>query len=240
MHKIVIAGNLDKKDVVLEIGPGTGLLTEVLLANAGRVVAVEKDRELIGKLQEKFVKEIKAKKFLLIEADILDFDPKKYELKNYKLIANIPYYITGAIIRKFLEEENQPSQIVLLVQKEVAERIAREKKESLLSISVKAYGTPKYIATVPRGAFAPSPNVDSAILSIADISKNNFAGISEKHFFKVLHAGFAHKRKQLMGNLSGIYGKEKAFAALSSSNIAPVGRAEDLPVEKWFVLAGNL
>src|SRR6185312_3875994 len=140
-------------DVVLEIGPGRGVLTEKMLAQAKRVIAVEKDDELFVVLQEKFKKEIRNKELELVHADILDYLPEG----NYKLIANIPYNITGAILEKFLSEEHQPSLAVLLVQKEVAQRIvARDDKESILSISVKVYGEPKYIDTVKAGSFNPA------------------------------------------------------------------------------------
>ena len=175
-------------DLVLEIGPGMGVLTEALLQAGASVVAVEKDDLLIPVLEEKFEKEIKSGQLKLIHDDILNFDVSKVPfggselprgtLDTYKLVANIPYYITGQIIRIFLEAENQPESMTLLVQKEVAERIvARDEKESLLSLSVKAYGTPKYVEKVPRGAFAPAPNVDSAIIHISNISKNNFRKI---------------------------------------------------------------
>lgn len=206
VREIVGAGEIVKGETVLEIGPGTGILTRALLDAGAHVVAVEKDRELVELLKGEFVKEIKSKKLELVEGDILTspLAPLLGEGEGkaqYKLIANIPYYITGAIIRKFLDITNQPSMMVLLVQKEVAERIvSRDGKESILSVAVKAYGIPKIISKVPRGAFVPAPNVDSAVLQISNI-KHFGTQAQEKRFFEILHAGFAHKRKKLVSNL---------------------------------------
>jgi 16S rRNA (adenine1518-N6/adenine1519-N6)-dimethyltransferase len=224
-------------EAVLEIGPGEGALTRELLARGARVVAVEKDRRLIPVLQETFKKEIEEKRFELIEADALEFDPTG--LGAYKLVANIPYYITGALMEKFLSHRSQPTSAVLLVQKEVAERVAREEKESILSLSVKAYGEPKFIKAVPAGAFSPPPRVDSAILSIRDISRKNFSGgEQEKRFFGLVRAGFAHKRKLLRRNLEAVVG-ERAGECLSAAGIPQDARAEDVKLEQWLALSEN-
>jgi len=240
IKKIIDAADPTHDDLVLEIGPGDGILTKELLGFAGKVIAVEKDRRLISVLQKKFAGEITAGKLDLVEKDILEWDEKilSFYRHPYKLVANIPYYITGAILEKFLSSKVQPSCVVLMVQKEIAERIiARSKKESLLSLSVKAYGKPKITAKVPRGNFYPMPKVDSAILSIENISKNNFSSArAEKRFFEILRAGFAHKRKKLIRNLEivdgtnwkGIFKKEGL-----PENI----RAERVPLETWLRLA---
>lgn len=228
------AGEVTGEDIVLEVGPGKGALTEKLVAIAKKVIAVEKDDRLIEFLQDKFAVEIKIGKLEIVHGDILDF---KERGGSYKIIANIPYYITGLFLRKFLEEtDHQPERIVVMVQKEIAQRIVANKqtgqKESLLSISVKVYGTPKMVMKVDRENFSPAPNVDSAILLISDISKNFFIknNISEKNFFEILHAGFAHKRKILSSNLKGIVSPEKI--ALLPKNI----RAEDLKLTDWLTL----
>lgn len=186
IESIIDAGDVVAEDIILEVGPGRGVLTEKLLVFAAKVIAVEKDRELIPILEEKFKKEIKSDKLDLLEKDVLEFDPETlrfYDLP-YKVIANIPYYITGQFLRKFLETTYQPERMVLMLQKEVAERIvAKDKKESILSISVKAYGKPRYVETVKAGSFSPAPNVDSAILSIENISKEFFDSFSEAEFF---------------------------------------------------------
>jgi len=233
---IVRASGAKEHDTVLEIGPGEGTLTRGLLDTGAHVVSVEKDDRLISVLEEKFKNEIESGQFELIHADVLDFTlPKNF--KKFKIIANIPYYITGQIIRMFLESEHQPESMTLLVQKEVAERIVtRDSKESLLSLSVKVFGEPKYVRTVGRGAFSPQPNVDSAILHISGISKDKLAGVDETFFFKIIHAGFAHKRKQLLPNLSDAYPKNTLLEAFDQSDIDPKARAEDIPLQKWIEL----
>ncbi|HPS21496.1 MAG TPA: 16S rRNA (adenine(1518)-N(6)/adenine(1519)-N(6))-dimethyltransferase RsmA [Candidatus Paceibacterota bacterium] len=240
LNKIIEAGEISDQDIILEIGPGKGALTEKILEKVypfgtGLVIAVEKDRDLFALLSEKFSKEILAKKLILLESDILDFDIAKIiKNKKYKIIANIPYNITGAILKKFLTEKNQPELMVLMVQNEVAQRvIARDKKESILSISVKAYGEPKIITKVPARYFSPAPKVDSAVLLIKNISRNFFEEnkISEKNFWEVIHAGFAHKRKKLSNNLKNIIPKEK--------NLYLNNRAEELPLDDWLKLTKN-
>jgi len=151
---------------------------------------------------------------------------------GYVVAANIPYYITGEIIRQFLTAEKQPRAMALLIQKEVAQRITSE-KESILSLSVKAYGTPKIIAKVSRTHFSPPPSVDSAILAINNISKAFFDEITEEDFFRVIHAGFAQKRKMLANNLSSIVEKEKIAAVFEQTGIDAKARAEDVPLAKW-------
>ncbi|MEK7569086.1 MAG: 16S rRNA (adenine(1518)-N(6)/adenine(1519)-N(6))-dimethyltransferase RsmA [Patescibacteria group bacterium] len=238
----------DFGDMVLEIGPGKGFLTGELLASGARVVAVEKDDRMIPLLSEKFADEITRGQFTLIHGDILKFDPKTYKLKpnSYKLIANIPFYLTGHIIRTFLEAESKPERMILMVQKEVATRIvARTKKpfdsaqgkESILSIAVKAYGTPKLIKKVPARYFTPAPKVDSAILAITNISGKNFPDKNaEKVFFEIVRAGFAHKRKILAGNLKEIYGG-RTSEILREAGIAENARAENLSLDQWLSLA---
>jgi 16S rRNA (adenine1518-N6/adenine1519-N6)-dimethyltransferase len=216
-------------DTVLEIGPGTGMLTKELLKLASRVVAVEADHELYEKLRGELAPEIETGKLSLVAGDIRTFDLASLP-EQYLLVANIPYYLTGEIFKMFLAAEHQPRAMTLLVQKEVAERIAREKKESILSLSIKAYGMPKYEFTVPRGAFIPAPNVDSAVVSIRDISRRHFKSRAEEQkFFDIVRAGFAHKRKFVRNNL--------AEAGFDAGAILEKARAEDLPLETWLTLA---
>ncbi len=239
---IVSAGKVLDKDIVLEIGPGEGVMTENLLKKAGKVIVVEKDHRLIPLLHEKFINEINENKLVLIESDILEIETEKLPLgNNYKVIANIPYYITGQIIRKFLEAKNKPVSMTLLVQKEVAERIvARDKKESLLSLSVKVFGEPKIIRTVGRGAFTPSPNVDSAVINIENISDIKLHGLNIEDYFKVLHSGFAHKRKQLLPNLSNDFEKENVQNVFEKLHLDPKVRAEDLDLKTWVKISNEL
>lgn len=238
---IIKTSTIKKGDVVLEIGPGKGILTSALIKAGAEVICVEKDRDLIPLLKEKFHKEIKLKKLKIIEGDIILTDIEKILKGKYKLVANIPYYITGQIIRKFLETKNKPRDIVLLVQKEVAERIvAKNKKENILSISVKLYGKPFYIRTVSKGSFFPKPKVDSAILHIKDISPEVSKDINEKNFFEILHLGFAHKRKQLLPNLARAFSKEKVAKVFYEINIDPKTRAENISLENWIDLSRKL
>ena len=162
-------------------------------------------------------------------------------LRNYKLIANIPYNITGAILKKFLTEKNQPSMLVLMVQNEVAKRIvARDGKESILSISVKAYGNPKLEMKVPARYFSPAPKVDSAIISIKNISRNFFIEnkVHEDIFWEIIHAGFAHKRKKLSSNLKKIL-KLNIKTQKKYEETLKDKRAEDLSLTDWVLLTKN-
>ncbi|MGI9118386.1 MAG: 16S rRNA (adenine(1518)-N(6)/adenine(1519)-N(6))-dimethyltransferase RsmA [Minisyncoccia bacterium] len=254
LAEILHAGSVSKGDTILEIGPGKGALTEKLLSTGAHVVAIEKDQDLVPLLSEKFTNEIKKGLFNLIEGDILEFDVEKIKKetppqpspyqgrehsKGYKLIANIPYNITGAIIRMFLESTKQPSLMVLLVQKEVAVRIARDKKESILSLSVKAYGTPTYVSTVSKRYFNPAPKVDSAIIAILNINRNKFVSHThETEFFKLIKTAFAHKRKQLAGNLKdGGYSEQWVQQVFLEHNIPKNIRAEDIHIETWLSMS---
>ena len=229
-ERIVLAAHLSPNDTVFEIGPGTGMLTRELLTYA-RVIDIETDKDLSAHIKENFVGDIASQKLTLIEGSVQDFDPAQLP-KGYKVVANIPYYLTGDIMRKFLSAENQPSAMTLLVQKEVAVRIARAKKESILSLSVKAYGTPKYEFTVPKGAFVPAPKVDSAVLTIQNISRTHFpTKQAEERFFEVIRAGFAHKRKFLSSNL-------KSVGIRLSPDMQKV-RAEDLSLSDWLQISAQ-
>jgi 16S rRNA (adenine1518-N6/adenine1519-N6)-dimethyltransferase len=244
LSKIASSAELSEKDLVLEIGPGKGALTDKLLESGARVLAIEKDRDLIPILEEKFQKEIFNKKLQVLEADVLKFEPKKHGLLGgkYKIVANIPYYITGAIFEKFLDGEQKPSVIVLVVQKEVAERAcSKDGKESILSISVKVYGDPKMVAKIPARYFSPEPKVDSAILCVKNI-KNPFKNKAEKEkFFKILKAGFSSKRKVLKNNLQKAgFSKEILEKAWQELSLSPQIRAEKVTLSDWLYFAKNL
>jgi len=236
------AANIQPEDTVLEIGPGKGILTRALLSRGARIVAVEKDPELVTVLTTSLHNEIQNGTLTLINADIRDVSPERLGLKKggYVLAANIPYYITGEIIRTFLSRDAQPHTIALLVQKEVAERIARSPKESLLSLSVKAYGSPRYVQTVKRGSFSPPPSVDSAVITITNISRSKFEGISEDAFFEILHAAFAAKRKLLISNLARAFAKDAVLKACAECGVQENARAEDVHIETWMCLVKHL
>jgi 16S rRNA (adenine1518-N6/adenine1519-N6)-dimethyltransferase len=238
LRQIIEAGEISHDDIILEIGPGKGALTKKLLAEvvfkkAKCVIAIEKDIMLLSGLKHTLAAEITEGTLILIEGDILELDIEKVIGKqNYKIIANIPYNITGAILKKFLTAPHQPTDMVLMVQHEVAKRIlARDGKESILSISVKAYGAPKMVMKVPARYFSPSPKVDSAIIAIKNISRKTFTSHNEEKFWGIIHAGFAHKRKRLLGNLKGIVAPEK------SAGLPKDIRAENLTLEDWLSLS---
>mgnify|MGYP000930156864 CR=1 FL=1 len=235
---MVHAGKISPENIVLEVGPGKGALTSKLLETGVHVVAVEKDDRAVPFLQEKFAVEIKNGQLEIIHADVLEISLEDF--KNYIVIANIPYYITGEFMRKFLETKNQPTRIVVMVQKEVAKRIVDE-KQSILSLSVKAYGEPKYLTSVSRKLFRPMPNVDSAVIVIENISKKFFeeSKIDEKTYFEIIKAGFAHKRKVLVNNLEQKIPKEKLLKLFTDNDIPQTVRAEDLSPEMWKRIVGN-
>lgn len=198
---------------------------------------------MISYLREKFSEEVVSKKLILIHDDILSFNPSAHSLgpRAYKLIGSIPYYITGNFLRIFLSVVKQPKTITLIIQKEVAERIVvKNKKESILSISIKAYGVPRYIQTLSRKLFSPEPKVDSAIVIIENISRAFFSDISEELFFKLVRTGFGSKRKKVISNIKKQFPKidwKKVFARL---HISPNTRAENLTLEQWHSLTKNL
>ncbi len=239
---MVSAANITKTDIVLEIGPGKGALTTELLATGARVIAVEKDDRLIPVLQETFKNQAKNGQFTLIHGDALELDLKKLGLKagKWKLVANIPYYITGLLIRNYLETENQPASMTILVQKEVAERVvARDGRESILSLSVKVFGDPKYGGTVSKRYFSPAPKVDSAILTVNNIT-HKLKPAQEKAFFEVVKEGLAHKRKTLVHNLGKHYGSDRVRGALAALGLNEKARGEELSIDLWMKLVAVL
>jgi len=236
VKKIVASAHIEKDEIVLEVGPGKGILTKALLEAGAQVIAIEKDHRLIPELLETFQKEISEKRFTLIEGDILELFPgdiPSITQGNYKVVANIPYYISGALLRIFLESVCQPNSMVLMLQKEVARRIvARDGKESILSISVKAYGVPKYIDTVKKEQFKPIPKVDSAILAVEHISRDFFTHITQKYFFTVLKTAFGQKRKTIGNTLRKVFA-EKTENILTSAGLTKNVRPEDLTLVDW-------
>ena len=228
---IAEAAELSNDDVVLEIGPGLGTLTSRLLARAQRVVAVEFDRDLAHKLPGQFP----GKNLEVINEDILQFDLNQLP-KGYKVVANVPYYITSKIVEKLMTAENKPSLAVLLVQKEVAERIAAEPGEmSILAVSAQLFAEAELDIEVPRQFFTPPPKVDSQVVVLRTRTEPLVASEDQKDFFRVVKAGFSAKRKKLRSSLSGGLGVSKASAEqlLKKANISPDVRAEDLAIDDW-------
>ncbi|MEO8637912.1 MAG: 16S rRNA (adenine(1518)-N(6)/adenine(1519)-N(6))-dimethyltransferase RsmA [Candidatus Taylorbacteria bacterium] len=234
LRTIIGAAELEAGETVLEVGPGRGALTEGLLDSGAHVIAVEKDDRMMEFLKDKFSNEVGTGQLILVNEDILKFNPSSFKLtaNSYKLIANLPYYITGIFLRTFLSCDNQPSRMVLMLQKEVAKRIvAQDKKESILSISVKAYGIPKYVMTVQKKYFSPVPNVDSAILQIDSISKTFFIDIDEDNFFSVIKKAFSQKRKKVISNID--YPKDRLEKIFTDLGLNLNSRAEDLSLSDW-------
>lgn len=241
------AADIQTGEVVIEIGPGTGVLTQELLKRGARVIALEADERAIAVLQTTFTQEIENNTLTLVHTDARHLDVSHIEGiadGGFKVVANIPYYLSGLLFRVFLQSSIQPKTLVYLVQKEVAKRIcsslSRGEKESLLSLSVKAYGKPSYVTTVSRGHFAPPPKVDSGIVVVRNISRDNFKDLDEATFFKLLHLGFGQKRKQLLGNLSKEYDREALTHIFSTLSLPLATRAEDVSLETWLLLCKEI
>ena len=228
---IAEAAELTGDDVVLEIGPGLGTLTSRLLARANSVTAVEFDADLARKLPGQFP----GKKLTVVNQDILQFDLNQLT-KNYKVVANVPYYITSKIVEKLMTAENKPSIAVLLVQKEVAERIAAEAGNmSILSVSVQIFAEAELDIEVPRQFFTPPPKVDSQVVILRTRNNPLITPEDQRDFFRIVKAGFSAKRKKLRSSLSGGLGIDKSSVEelLKNAGISPDARAEDLAIEDW-------
>jgi 16S rRNA (adenine1518-N6/adenine1519-N6)-dimethyltransferase len=223
---------------VIEVGPGLGILTETLAAQAGKVIAIELDNNLAEILKTHFSV---SNKVTVINEDILKINPADIlgEQTEYKVVANLPYYITSVVIRHFLEAPVKPDTMVLMVQKEVAKQITAQPGEmSLLSVSVQLYGKPTLVGTVGAGCFYPAPKVDSAILKIDVYPKPIVATEDITGFFDIVRAGFSANRKQLPNSLSnGLkVPKTDVIPLLEQAGIDPKRRAETLTIDEWGVL----
>ena len=232
----IVADSLDvpPRTAIVEIGPGRGVLTRHLLNRERAVIAVEKDPHLVEVLNDSFADEIAEKRLILISGDARSDDwTDAVRSMKYVVIANIPFYITGSFVRKILSRENPPSAMSLVVQKEVAERIAaRNGKESLLSLSVKLFGTPSYRMKIPRSAFRPVPAVDSALISITDIRKPPQS--VQDVFFSVIHTAFSEKRKTVLKKFAHDEGIQRI---LVDCGVVENSRAEDVPFSAWLAVA---
>lgn len=231
LEEIANYAELQKDETVLEIGPGLGTLTSRLLKRARRVVAVELDRALAENLPKQFP----GKDLVVVNEDILKFDLTTLPT-GYKVVANIPYYLTSLIIQKLLTNSHQPQLIVLLVQKEVAERlVAIKQKHSLLSISVQVRAEVELGVVVPASLFTPPPKVDSQVVILRPRSQSLIAELDEERFFRLVRAGFSKKRQKIKTSLATGLGlsKDTIIKALLESGINPDCRAENLTISDW-------
>jgi 16S rRNA (adenine1518-N6/adenine1519-N6)-dimethyltransferase len=229
LRKIITAANLSKKDIVLEIGPGLGILTTELAKQVKQVIAVEKDKRLCNALAHILTVQ-DVQNVQIVNQDILD---TKYKIPDtkYKLVANLPYYITSPVIRKFLETKHRPKSMILMVQKEVAQRIiAKPPKMNLLAVAVQFYAKSEIVAYVNKKSFWPQPKVDSAIIKIVPNVEFKKSCIDTKKFFKIVKAGFSSKRKMLKNNL------KIEESMLEKLGINPQARAENLFIKEWLKL----
>ena len=230
-QKILNAAEITNNDLVLEIGPGRGVLTEELRKKANRLIAVEKDHRLITDLKNMFREFSNVE---IIEGDVLKFNPYSIFHIPYKIVANIPYYITSHLLKTIFEKWPVPKVIVLMVQKEVAQRItAKPPHMNLLALSVQFFAEPKIISYVSRGSFRPIPKVDSAIIRLTPKHEiwNIEYGIKDR-FFKLIKTAFAGKRKQLKNTIG--------IEVLKNTGIKPESRPEELSLGDWLKLASEI
>jgi 16S rRNA (adenine1518-N6/adenine1519-N6)-dimethyltransferase len=237
LHQVIDAANVTSQDVVLEIGSGLGSLTRCLAVIAHTVVAVEVDSSLIPVLKQVIAQ---FSNVHVIEGDILSLDPAQLVSQSqYLVVANIPYYITSALIRHLLEASLQPRRLVLTIQQEVAKRICATPGDmSLLALSVQVYGHPEIIAHIPAGAFYPPPKVDSAIIRIDLFPSPLIPSAMLDAFFRLIKAGFSQKRKTLRNSLAGglRLSPPVVEALLYNAHIDPMRRAETLSLPEWHQL----
>jgi 16S rRNA (adenine1518-N6/adenine1519-N6)-dimethyltransferase len=232
LQQIVSAAELGTDDCVLEIGPGLGSLTRPLALAARTVIAVELDRSLFAPLKKVLYP---YKNVRLVQGDILELDPSALvDAPGYVVVANIPYYITSAVIRHLLERSPRPRRIVLTVQKEVAARICAAPGDmSLLALSVQVYGKPSIVAHIPAESFYPVPGVDSAVVRMDIYPEPVIPSARLETFFRLAKAGFGQKRKTLRNSLASMLGREAAESLLAEVGIDPMRRAETLNLEEW-------
>jgi len=235
---MVEVADLKENDTVLEVGPGLGILTKEIAKKNCRVLAIEKDKNLIPIFKKKFKSN---KNIEIINEDILKFQTTNYQLltTNYKIIANLPFYLTSRFLRVFLEEKNKPSVMVLLMQKEVADRIVRtNKNRSILSVSSELYSNAQIIRQVSSKSFYPKPDVDCAVIKF-DVFKELKYDIKDiKLFFRIVRAGFSARRKQIHNNLSNglLISSDDAKNILKKANIDSTRRAQTVSLEEWYKL----
>jgi 16S rRNA (adenine1518-N6/adenine1519-N6)-dimethyltransferase len=235
LDKIVSAAELASSDTVIEIGPGLGILTEELLKKAGKVIAIEVDSKLASSLEKKLSK---FPRLTVLNADVLQLDPRELleSQRNYKAVANLPYYIAAPILRHFLEASLKPRLMVVMVQKEVGQSIAAAPGDmSILGISVQLYGKPTIVDYVPAQSFYPRPKVDSAIVRIEVYPKPAIEVEDIAGFFEIVKAGFSAPRKQIRNSLAlGLQlNSAEVVGLLEQAGITPQRRPETLSLEEW-------
>jgi 16S rRNA (adenine1518-N6/adenine1519-N6)-dimethyltransferase len=243
LQRVVDAAELQPEEAVLEIGPGLGSLTRLLATHSRRVVAVELDAALIPALHEILAG---YDNVMIVQGDILALDPSVLmseagRAPGYCVVANIPYYITSALMRHLLEARQPPTKLALTVQREVAERICAEPGDlSLLALSVQVYGRPRVATRIPAGAFYPPPKVDSAVIRVDLYEQPRIPCAQLTSFFRLAKAGFSQKRKTLRNSLAGGLGWKgsQTEALLRQAGIDPQRRAETLDIEEWGALSG--
>ncbi len=234
LSHIADLADIQPTDTVLEIGPGLGTLTSELLRRAEKVIAVEFDEDLARKLPGQFP----GKNLEVKTGDILSFDLSDLP-KGYKVVANVPYYITSKIVQLLMTAENKPTAAVLLVQKEVAQRLAAKPGDmSILAVSAQLFADVSLGNIVPASFFTPPPKVDSQVVVLKTRSEDFLGDVSEKEFFRVVKAGFSSKRKKLRSSLSAGLGisKEEVEKQLGQVSISPDDRAESLSLDDWLRL----
>jgi 16S rRNA (adenine1518-N6/adenine1519-N6)-dimethyltransferase len=236
LPRILAAAQIESADDIVEIGAGTGVLTEALAGAGGRLLALELDDRLTSRLRDEFAHNPRVR---IWHGNALEFDPCEAFSGPYKLVANIPYYITGPLVRHFLESGCQPRVLVLMVQREVAERmVARPGQLSLLGVSVQYYAGAELVTRVPAGAFFPPPKVESALVRLVPYRPHT-GDTAERAFFTVARAGFGLKRKQLVNSL--MHGlaltREQSRDLLAAAGIEPQRRPETLDLSEWLALA---
>ena len=234
LNKVIDAAALTTTDEVLEIGAGLGSLTYLLAQSARQVTAVEIDRTMLPPLREALT-EFNNVRF--VEGDILELKPDELmQAQDYVVVANIPYYISSAIIRHLMEAQHRPKRVVLTVQKEVAERVlAKDGKMSLLSLSVQVFGQVSMAGVIPAGSFLPAPEVDSAVLKVELYPEPLIPFEQQQAFFRLAHAGFGQKRKTLRNSLSAglVLSGSEVEKILTNTGIDPRRRAETLTIVEW-------
>lgn len=234
LDHIADEADVNAQDTILEVGPGLGTLTSILLARAEKVISVEFDEDLARKLPGQFP----GKNLKVVHSDILAYDTRGLPA-GYKVVANVPYYITSKIIQKFMTEANKPSIVTLLIQKEVAQRVAAGPGNmSILAVSAQLYADVSLGDVVPAELFTPAPKVNSQVVTLRTKPLELPDGVDEKFFFRIVKAGFSAKRKKLRSSLSGglAISKDEAGALLERAGISAEQRAQDLSIEHWRAL----